>query len=156
MRLPGRLAIALAALAAGACGGAGEDAAIPRAVADRLAARSETIARALEANDGCEAAAQARRLRSEARGAIAGGDVPPELADDLRRSVNELVAQIECVSPPPPPPATPTEEDADEPTAGEDEEDEREGREERDDKGKDDEKEKRGKGKGKGKKGRDD
>jgi hypothetical protein len=96
---------------------------LPHSLAVVLAQRSEAIATALDAGDGCAALTLARELQQRTIAAINAGRVDAALLEPLQGRVNELVDRIECV----PQPA---------PQSGEDEE-EREN----------------GKGTGKGKKG---
>ncbi len=65
-----------------------------RAVADRLAARSDRIAVRLDAGDGCGAAAEAMRLRDDLTAAINNQAIPAAYLEDLSGAVNELQAQI--------------------------------------------------------------
>jgi hypothetical protein len=96
--------VALASLAVvgalAGCGGATprqtESAAIPRSVADRLAAQSESIAAAWGAGDTCGAAQQADDLRHAADDAIASGDVPAAYQDDLEAAVVNLQNTANC------------------------------------------------------------
>ena len=94
--------IAVAALAA--CGGeeaaAPEEPRLPRAVAERLAQRSEAVATALAEGDACRADERAAALRDEARRAVEAEEVPPELRAELERTARELEAQIECAPAP--------------------------------------------------------
>ena len=99
MRLVALASLALVLALAG-CGGATtsqtESAAIPRSVADRLAAQSESIAAAWEAGDTCGAAQQADDLRHAADDAIAAGDVPAAYQDDLEAAVVNLQNSANC------------------------------------------------------------
>jgi hypothetical protein len=86
-------------LALAGCGGATttqNDAAIPRSVADRLAAQSESIAAAWEAGDTCGAAQQADELKHAADDAIASGDIPAAYQDDLAAAVVNLQNTANC------------------------------------------------------------
>ena len=81
------------------CGGATStqnDAAIPRSVANRLAAQSESIAAAWEAGDTCGAAEQADELKHAADDAIASGDIPGAYQDDLEAAVVNLQNTANC------------------------------------------------------------
>jgi len=75
--------------------------AISRAVADRLAARSDRIAARLDADDGCGAASEAVRLRDDLTAAINRQEIPAAYLEDLSGAVNELQAQIPQCEPPP-------------------------------------------------------
>jgi hypothetical protein len=65
---------------------------IQRALADRLASRSDSVASLLESGDSCAAAAEAARLRAELTASI--GAVPDLYVEDLSGLVNEIQAQI--------------------------------------------------------------
>lgn len=104
------------ALAAGACGGGGEEEEAPpprpalaAPVAERLAAKSDEIANALDAGDVCTAAVRADELQAETLNAINAGQVPPAFQEDLSARVNELVNEVNC----PPPVVTTNEDDED-------------------------------------------
>ena len=75
--------------------------AISRAVADRLAARSDQVGVRLDAGDGCGAAAEAIRLRDDLTAAINTQAIPAAYLEDLSGAVNELQAQIPQCEPPP-------------------------------------------------------
>jgi hypothetical protein len=86
-------------LALAGCGGATptrNDAAIPRSVANRLAAQSESIAAAWEAGDTCGAAEQADELKHAADDAVASGDIPAAYQDDLEAAVVNLQNTANC------------------------------------------------------------
>jgi len=97
---PAALASLAAVLTLAGCGGATptetESAAIPRSVADRLAAQSESIAAAWEAGDTCSAAQQADDLRHAADDAIRAGDIPAAYQDDLESAVVNLQNTANC------------------------------------------------------------
>ena len=97
---PAALASLAVVLALAGCGGATpaqtESAAIPRSVADRLAAQSESIAAAWEAGDTCGAAQQADDLRHAADDAIAAGDIPAAYQDELESAVENLQNTANC------------------------------------------------------------
>jgi hypothetical protein len=101
MRLVALASLALVLALAG-CGGSTprqtESAAIPRSVADRLAAQSESIAAAWEAGDTCGAAQQADDLRHAADDAIASGDVPAAYQDDLEAAIVNLQNTANCTA----------------------------------------------------------
>ena len=95
-----------AALCLSACGGgAGRrvepSPALPRDVGRVLAARTDEVAVALDAGDGCHGATLARRLQRDTIAAINAGRVPPALQEQLSGSVNDLAARIVCVPEPP-------------------------------------------------------
>jgi hypothetical protein len=95
---PASLAVVLAL---SGCGGATptqtNSAAIPRSVADRLAAQSESIAAAWEAGDECGAAKQADDLRHAADDAVTSGDIPAAYQDELESAVANLQNTANCV-----------------------------------------------------------
>jgi hypothetical protein len=129
------------ALVAG-CGGEERAAAppLPAALAEGLAARSDSVAERLEAGDGCAARAEAEALQAETIAAVNDRRIPQRYQEELLGSVAALLESIECAPPPPP---------GDEADDDEDKDDDKEEKEDEDDangKGKD-----KGKGKGKGK-----
>ena len=77
-------------------GGRAAAPAIPRDIAEQLAAQSIDIAEALERGDGCGAAELADSLRASAREAIERGEVPAPLGNELQRAVARLSWEIEC------------------------------------------------------------
>ena len=86
-------------LALAGCSGATStrnDTAIPRSVANRLAAKSESIAAAWEAGDTCGAAQQADELKHAADDAIASGDIPVGYQGDLEAAVVNLQNTANC------------------------------------------------------------
>ena len=87
-------------LALAGCGGATptqpESASIPRSVADRLAAQSESIAAAWEAGDTCGAAKQADDLKHAADDAVRAGDIPAAYQDELESAVVNLQNTANC------------------------------------------------------------
>lgn len=89
------------AFAVTSCGGEERDRAagpaIPRDIAEQLAAQSIDIAEALERGDACGAAELADSLRASAREAIERGQVPAPLGNELKRAVARLSREIECV-----------------------------------------------------------
>lgn len=90
------------ALALAACGGEQKEVeqrtvfgpTIERAVADRLASRSEKVASLLESGEACGAKREADLLRNELTEAINDGKVPQLYLEDLSGVVNEIQAQI--------------------------------------------------------------
>lgn len=104
------------ALALAACGGEGGGVEqqtnpgprIEQGVAERLAVRSDDIARLLESGDSCAAVMESARLRDELNAAINRGAIPEVYLEDLSGLVNEIQAQIppceerEPQVPPPP------------------------------------------------------
>ena len=105
----------LACAGAAACGGGSAGSAsqssrspvIPRAHAADLEARADTVAVSLDAQRGCAALDQARRLSTAVDAAIAAGRVPAALQPQLQAATTRLVAGIRCVPPPPPKPKPP-------------------------------------------------
>ena len=101
MRLFIGLALLALVSAAAGCGGSGETSAIPSSVAAGLAAKSESIAAAIDAGDECGAAKQADDLRHATDEAIANGSIPVDYQRDLQAAVANLQNTVNC--PPPPP-----------------------------------------------------
>jgi hypothetical protein len=97
---PAALVSLAVVLALAGCGGATptqtESASIPRSVADRLAAQSESIAAAWEAGDTCGAATQADDLKHAADDAIRAGDIPAAYQDELGSAVVNLQNTANC------------------------------------------------------------
>ncbi len=97
---PRALAPLAVVLALAGCGGATptqtESAAIPRSVAERLAAQSESVATAWEAEDTCGAAQQADDLRHAADDAIAKGEIPAAYQDELESAAVNLQNTANC------------------------------------------------------------
>ena len=90
------LAIVLAACGGGSSTPAGQTAALPRAVADDLAAKSDQIAAALASGDQCGAAHHADELKDEVDAAIDDGRVPAAYRDELERTATELQNDVNC------------------------------------------------------------
>ncbi len=109
------IAVILACAGAAACGGGSAGSAsqpasgpaIPRAIATDLAARADSVAVSLDAQHGCAALDQARRLSSAVDAAIAAGRVPAALQPQLQATATRLVAGIRCTPPPPAKPKPP-------------------------------------------------
>jgi hypothetical protein len=74
---------------------------IPRALATDLAAQADAVAVNLDAQHGCAALDQARRLGTAVDAAIAAGRVPAVLQPQLQATATRLVAGIRCVLPSP-------------------------------------------------------
>lgn len=92
----------LAALGLAGCGGGPERRAtppprLPPAVGSALAAQSDRVAQALDAGDGCSAAALAQELQQHTIAAINAHRVPAPFQEDLAASVTDLVSRITCV-----------------------------------------------------------
>jgi hypothetical protein len=90
------LAIVLAACGGGADTTAAQAAALPRAVADDLAAKSDEIADALDRGDQCGAAHHADELKDEVEAAVADGRVPAAYQGELERTATELQNAVNC------------------------------------------------------------
>jgi hypothetical protein len=103
---------------------------LPGTLAERLAVRSDSVARHLEAGDDCRARAEAEELRTETIEAINRRRVPPAFQEELLGSVTALVESIECL--PPAPPAEPDEEGDDEDDEDEDDEEPEEKKDKKD------------------------
>jgi hypothetical protein len=103
------IAVILACAGAAACGGGSAGSAsqpargpaISRAVATDLAARADSVAVSLDAQRGCSALDQARRLSAAVDAAIAAGRVPAALQPQLQATASRLVAGIRCTPPAP-------------------------------------------------------
>ena len=98
------------------CGGGGTDETTPpprptlaKATADRLVARSDTIALKLAAGDTCGAAQEADALNADAIDAVNAGEIPPVFQEELVARTQELVNAVNC-----PPPVVQPEPQADE------------------------------------------
>jgi hypothetical protein len=104
------LVVVLACAGAAACGGGSagtasqpaRGAVIARAVASDLAARADSVAVSLDAQRGCAALDQARRLSAAVDAAIAAGRVPAALQPQLQATATRLVGRIRCAPPPAP------------------------------------------------------
>ncbi len=94
----------VAALCFAGCGGGGGDRPaptrpkLPAALAAQLAERSDRVAAALAAGDGCGARDQAAALQQATVQAINARQVPAALQEDLSGTVNDLAGRIHCVS----------------------------------------------------------
>jgi hypothetical protein len=97
-------AFAAALCLAGCGGGADQDAAPPptlhRQLAVALADQSDSVARALDAGDDCEALRLAVELQQQTITAINAGRVPAPFQEPLQDRVNDLAGRIRCVPPP--------------------------------------------------------
>jgi hypothetical protein len=103
------LLTACSALALASCGGDEPQAeprtetettpTIERAVAKRLASRSDKVASLLDSGDTCKAAEEAAALRNDLTASIA--QIPELYLEDLSSLVNEIQAQIPPCEPPP-------------------------------------------------------
>jgi hypothetical protein len=76
------------------------------AVGGELAAQVAGVHDALEAGDDATARAEAEALLAAVESAIAAGDVPGALADDLRAGAEQLLAVLPAPEPAPPPEET--------------------------------------------------
>lgn len=100
------LAALIAALCLAGCESGGEHRAapqpvrLPRPLADALAAQSDQIAQALDAQDSCRAASLARVLQAHTIAAINARRVPGAFQEPLASAVTDLVSRIRCVPPP--------------------------------------------------------
>ena len=101
------LAAVASALAFAGCGGGADPEpaapALPRALAQDLAAQAEQIAETLAAGDVCGAAGQADELKDAATAAVDAGRVPAAMRQELLATVEVLVNEINCPPPEPPP-----------------------------------------------------
>jgi hypothetical protein len=101
------LAAVASALALAGCGGGADPEpappALPRALAQDLAAQAEQIAATFAAGDVCGAAGQADELKDAATAAVDAGRVPAAMRQELLATVEVLVNEINCPPPEPPP-----------------------------------------------------
>jgi ABC-type amino acid transport substrate-binding protein len=72
---------------------------LAKATADRLVARSDTIALKLAAGDECGAAHEADALNADAIAAVNAGEIPAAFQEELVARTQELVNAVNC--PPP-------------------------------------------------------
>ena len=78
---------------------------LPRAVATKLAVRSDALAAALRRGAGCAAKIQMHRLERQTRLAISSGRIPTAFRARLLAAVDDLSRRMpSCVPTPPPPP----------------------------------------------------
>ena len=96
----GSLAALSLAIALAGCGGStgtsAQEPALPRAVANDLAAKSDQIAAALDSGDRCGAAELADRLKDAVDAAVSGGQVPPAFQDELEQTATDLQNEVNC------------------------------------------------------------
>jgi hypothetical protein len=99
-RRAGTLAAVSLAIALAGCGDStrtsAQEQAVPRAVANDLAAKSDQIADALDSGDVCGAARLADQLKSAVEAAVSGGQVPPAFQHELERTATDLQNQVNC------------------------------------------------------------
>jgi hypothetical protein len=99
LRLGTVAALSLAIALAG-CGDrnktSAQEPALPRAVANDLAAKSDQIAEALESGDLCGAAGLADRLKHAVEAAVSDGQVPPAFLDELEQTATDLQNEVNC------------------------------------------------------------
>lgn len=84
-------------LLASGCGG--EERGLSGELAERLAARSDSVAAEVDAGDPCGARAEVEALQRAAITAVNDGQVPEELQEELLGSVTALLAAVECRPP---------------------------------------------------------
>jgi hypothetical protein len=70
--------------------------ALPRAVANDLAAKSDQIADALDSGDVCGAASLADRLKDAVDAAVSSGRVPAAFQDELEQTATDLQNEVNC------------------------------------------------------------
>jgi hypothetical protein len=96
----GTLAALSLAIALAGCGDStrtsAQEPALPRAVANDLAAKSDQIADALDSGDLCGAAGLADRLKDAVEAAVSGGQVPPSFQDELEQTATDLQNEVNC------------------------------------------------------------
>jgi hypothetical protein len=99
LRLGTVAALSLAIALAG-CGDSNrtsaQEPALPRAVANDLAAKSDQIADALDSGDLCGAAGLADRLKDAVEAVVSGGQVPPAFQDELEQTATDLQNEVNC------------------------------------------------------------
>jgi hypothetical protein len=99
-RRAGTLAALSLAIALAGCGDStrtsAEEPALPRAVANDLAAKSDLVADALDSGDVCGAAVLADRLKDAVDAAVSGGRVPPTFQDELEQTATDLQNEVNC------------------------------------------------------------
>lgn len=93
------MALSLAIALAG-CGDStrtsAQEPALPRAVANDLAAKSDQIAAALDSGDVCGAARLADGLKDAVDAAVSGGQVPLAFQDELEQTATDLQNEVNC------------------------------------------------------------
>jgi hypothetical protein len=96
----GTVAALSMAIALAGCGDStrtsAQEPALPRAVANDLAAKSDQIADALDSGDVCGAAGLADRLKDAVEAAVSGGQVPPPFQDELEQTATDLQNEVNC------------------------------------------------------------
>jgi hypothetical protein len=99
-RRAGTLAALSLAIALAGCGDdtrtSAQEPALPRAVANDLAAKSDKIADALDSGDRCGAAGLADRLKDAVEAAVSDGQVPPAFQNELKQTATDLQNEINC------------------------------------------------------------
>jgi hypothetical protein len=97
---PGTVAALSLAIALAGCGDStrtsAQEPALPRAVANDLAAKSDQIADALDSGDLCGAARLADRLEDAVDAAVSSGQVPPAFQDELEQTATDLQNEVNC------------------------------------------------------------
>jgi hypothetical protein len=73
-----------------------QEPALPPAVANDLAAKSDQIADALDSGDVCEAAKLADGLKNAVEAAVSGGQVPPAFQGELQQTATDLQNEVNC------------------------------------------------------------
>jgi hypothetical protein len=73
-----------------------QEPALPRAVANDLAAKSDQIAHALDSGDVCGAASLADRLKDAVDAAVSSGRVPQAFQDELEQTATDLQNEVNC------------------------------------------------------------
>jgi hypothetical protein len=96
----GTVAALSLAIALAGCGDStrtsAQEPALPRALANDQAERSDQIADALDSGDLCGAAGLADRLKDAVEAAVGGGQVPPACQDELEQTATDLQNEINC------------------------------------------------------------
>jgi hypothetical protein len=96
----GTLAALSLAIALAGCGGSSgtsaQEPALPRALVNDLAGKSDEIADALDSGDVCGAAGLADQLKEAVEAAVSGGQVPPAFQDELEQTATDLQNEVNC------------------------------------------------------------
>jgi hypothetical protein len=73
-----------------------QEPALPRAVANDLAAKSDQIAAALDSGDVCGAASLADRLKEAVDAGVSNGRIHPAFQDELEQTTTDLQNEVNC------------------------------------------------------------
>jgi hypothetical protein len=96
----GTLAALSLAIALAGCGGSSgtsaQEPALPRALVNDLAGKSDEIADALDSGDVCGAAGLADQLKEAVEAAVSDGQVPSAFQDELEQTATDLQNEVNC------------------------------------------------------------